>query len=142
MIKDLQLVNHLKLQPGDRVVIPKSQWQIIQHHALYLGYDDFGNHYMCENVFGDGVKLTRVEIFFRDVTNVTRIEKFVGTNFERKVVVQNALTKLGQPYSLINYNCESFVNDVLFKNSHSKQVVNIAGILGFAILISIIANKS
>lgn len=142
MVKDLQLINQLKLQPGDRVVVPKSKWQLIQHHALYLGYDDFGNHYMCENVNGVGVKLTRVNIFFEDVITITRIEKFNGTKPERKIVVQKALAKLGQPYNLINYNCESFVNDVLLRNPQSKQVGNIAGILVLAILIAVVINKS
>lgn len=142
MNRDLQLVNHLKLQPGDRVVVPKSHWQLIQHHALYLGYDDFGNHYMCENVNGVGVKLTSVSNFFLDVTKVTRIEKFNGTKPVRKVVVEKALSKLGQPYNLINYNCESFVNEVLYKSSYSNQVGNIAGFFALAILIAVIANKS
>lgn len=141
MNRDLQLVNHLKLQPGDRVVVPKSQWQLILHHALYLGYDDLGNHYMCENVIGNGVKLTKVNEFFNGVKEITRIEKFSGDNSNRKSVVQNALSKLGQPYNLINYNCESFVNDVLHRNSHSKQVANIAGLFALAILIGVIAGK-
>lgn len=138
MTRDLQLVNHFNLQPGDRVVVPKSQWQLVQHHALYLGYDNFGNHYMCENVIGVGVKLTRVENFFNGVSKITRIERYIGTNYDRKVIVQNALSKLGQPYSLINYNCESFVNHVLLKNVHSKQVRNVLGLLGLALLIGIV----
>lgn len=141
MNRDLQLVNHLKLEPGDRVVVPKSHWQLIQHHALYLGYDDFGQHYMCENVIGIGVKLTRVSDFFKGVAYVTRIEKFTGGSIERKAVVQNALSKLGQPYNLISYNCESYVNDALYRKSHSRQVANIAGVFALAILIAVFVGK-
>jgi hypothetical protein len=138
MKTDLQLVNKLNLQPGDRVVVPKSQWQLVQHHALYLGYDEFGNHYMCENVIGIGVRLVKVEDFFNGVIKITRIEKYVGNNYDRKIIVQNALAKLGQPYSLINYNCESFVNDILLRTAHSNQVGNLFGLLALAVVIGII----
>lgn len=144
MTRDLQFVKHFNLQPGDRIVVPKSQWQLVQHHALYLGYDDFGNHYMCENVIGVGVKLTRLEYFFNGVSTVTRIEKYTGNNYDRKRVVQNALSKLGQPYNLINYNCESFVNDALLNKAQSKQVDNgvALGVLaGLAILVAIVSAK-
>ncbi len=141
MNKDLQFVTHFKLQPGDRVVLPKSQWKLVQHHALYLGYDDFGNHYMCENVIGVGVILTRVNDFFKGVNTVTRIERYVGTNSNRKLVVTDALKKLGQPYNLINYNCESFVNHVLRKKAESKQVTNAFALVGLFLLIGILFTK-
>ncbi len=142
MNRDLQLVNHLQLQPGDRIVVPKSQLRLVQHHALYLGYDEFGQHYMCENVIGIGVKLTRVSDFFNGVREVNRIEKFFGTNSERKLLVQDALSKLGQPYNLINYNCESFVNHILVKRAQSKQVENAIGLLGLALLIGVVIKNS
>ena len=138
----LQLVNQLKLQPGDRVVVPKSNFKLVQHHALYLGYDDWGTHYMCENVIGEGVKLTTVSEFFNGVKEVTRIEKYTGNNYERKTIVQNALSKLGKPYNLINYNCESFVNDVLIKKPQSNQVANTFGLLAIVALIGLIAKNN
>lgn len=140
MTRDLQLVEHLNLQPGDRVVVPKSAWQLVQHHALYLGYDDFGNHYMSENVIGVGVKLTRVADFFHGVPEVTRIEPYRGSNYERRLVVERALAKLGQPYNLISYNCESFVNDALYHQPKSAQVANVAGALGLALLVGLLVS--
>jgi len=138
MNTSIQLVNKFNLQPGDRVVVPKSQWQFVQHHALYLGYDDFGNHYMCENVIGVGVRLVKVKEFFNGVNKVTRIEKYAGNNYDRKIVVQKALSKLGQPYNLINYNCESFVNDVLIMKAHSNQVMNAFGLLALILIIGVL----
>ena len=122
MNRELQILNQLGLVPADSVTIPKSSFGIVQHHALYLGYDEYNYHYMCENLIGVGVKLTRVEDFFKGVKHVTSIKKFTGDNFQRKQVVQRALTKLGQPYHFINYNCEHFVNDVLQNNSTKNQV--------------------
>lgn len=142
MEKEFQIVDYLNLKPGDRVVIPKSGVELIQHHALYLGYDSNGNHFMCENVIGEGVKLTRVCVFFNGTKRITRIEKFKGENNERKKVVQVALAKLGQPYNLINYNCESFVNEVLLRKPHSKQVQNAFGLLGLGLLIALIIKNN
>ena len=141
MNRELQLVKHFNLEPGDRVVIPKSLLGLVQHHALYLGYNNLGEHLICENVFGVGVKITRLEVFFQDVKSVTRLEKFQGNNFERRQIVQKALTKLGKPYSLINYNCESFCNDIQHNVIKSPQVS--AGLfIGFVGLMFALSNSS
>jgi len=122
MNRELQLIRRFDLEPGDRIVVPKSMFGIIQHHALYLGYNNLGQHLICEKIIGIGVKLTRVEDFFQDVSSVTRIEKFQGNNLERRKLVEKALSKLGKPYSLINYNCESFCNEVQHNVIKSAQV--------------------
>ncbi len=123
MNRELQLIRQFNLEPGDRIVVPKSLFCIIQHHALYLGYNDLGEHLICENMIGVGVRLIRVDDFFKDVISVTRIEKFQGKNFERRKLVEKALSKLGKPYSLINYNCESFCNDVQHNVIKSDQLL-------------------
>lgn len=122
MSRELQLIRRFNLESGDRVIVPKSLLGLVQHHALYLGYNEFGEHLMCENVIGNGVILTRVDSFFQDIKSVTRIEKFNGNNLQRKLIVQKALSRLGIPYSLINYNCESFCNDVQHNIIKSAQV--------------------
>jgi uncharacterized protein YycO len=141
MNTDLQFVKQFNLQPGDRIVVPKSAWQLVQHHVLYLGNDDYNNHYISENVIGVGVKLTRVTDFFQNSGTVTRIERFKGSAYERKAVVQRALAKLGKPYSLINYNCESYVNEAVYNKAKSPQVGNAVALLGLALLIGIVINS-
>lgn len=141
MTKEIQIVKKFKLSPGDRVVVPKSDFDLVQHHALYLGCDDYGNHYMCENVFGNGVKLTRVKDFFYGVEKLTRKEVYRGTHSQRKAVVQKALSKLGKPYSLIDYNCETFCNDVIY-NSPSSRQANIGLGLGALALLFLIFGSS
>lgn len=121
MKRELQIVQNLGLNSGDRVITPKSSWNLVQHHALYLGCDDWGNHFMCENIINEGVRLTRVHEFFNGVEKVTRIEKFTGNQISRKSTVQKALARLGKPYNLINYNCESFCNEVVHGKSFSEQ---------------------
>lgn len=142
MSRELQLIRQFNLEPGDRIIIPKSLLGLVQHHALYLGYNNLGQHLICENVFGVGVKLTRVEDFLQDAKNVTRIEKFHGNNFERKQIVQKALIRLGRPYSLINYNCESFCNDVQHNVIKSPQV-SVGLFVGFlGIMIALLGMQS
>lgn len=113
---------NLNLKPGDRIVVPKSGLRLIQHHAIYLGQNHKGQHLIAENKIGMGVRVVTAEEFFRDVIEITGIERFTGSNSERKKTVQKALSKLGLPYNLINYNCQHFVNDVLQNRVESEQV--------------------
>ena len=97
---------NLNLEPADRIIVPKSLFGLIQHHAIYLGQNDQGIDLIAENKIGFGVRIITAKAFFKEVTTVTRIIKFKGNNYKRRIAVQNALLKAGQPYYLINYNCE------------------------------------
>lgn len=77
---------------------------------------------VAENKIGFGVRLITADVFFKDVTEVTRIEKFNGTNYQRKIAVQKALNKLGQSYHLIDYNCQHFANEIQYNHIKSDQV--------------------
>lgn len=134
----------LNLKPADRIVVPKSDLRIVQHHAIYLGQNHQGQDLIAENVVGVGVRLITVEEFFNGVIEIAQIERFRGGNYERKLAVQKALNKLGQPYHLINYNCQHFANDVQFNKVESKQVSNVISglkiILGILLFIVIVRN--
>ncbi|HTF02636.1 MAG TPA: lecithin retinol acyltransferase family protein [Bacteroidia bacterium] len=139
MYTENDLVNHYNLKPADRVVVPKSGFQIVQHHALYLGYDEYGQHWIAENKIGIGVTVTRAKDFFRVNPNVTRVEPFSGSGDERKAAVQRALRLHGRPYNLINYNCEHFVNHALKGNAHSAQVANGLGLMAFFLVLGMLS---
>ncbi len=115
---------NLNLKPGDRIVVPKSGLRIVQHHALYLGRNYQGLDLIAENKIGFGVRLVTVGEFLKDVIEITRIERFKGTNYERKQAVQKALQKTGQPYHLINYNCQHFANEIQYGKVESDQATN------------------
>lgn len=122
------------LKPGDEIIVPKSSFNIVKHHALYLGFDVYGTDWIIENNFNEGVRLLTAEQFFFINPKVNNIHKFTGSNDLRKKTVQNALLKIGTPYNLINYNCEHFTNDVLTGKVESRQVgVALAGL--FALLL-------
>lgn len=115
-------INEFGLVPGDRIVVPKSGFRIVQHHAIYLGQDKHGQHVIAENKIGFGVRVVTAEQFFNDVFEVTRIEKFRRSNYERRMAVQKALQKIGKPYLLMDYNCQHFANEVQHNSVQSEQV--------------------
>lgn len=47
---------YYNLKPCDEIIVPKSGFNIIQHHALYLGFDDNETDWIIENVYGIGVR--------------------------------------------------------------------------------------
>jgi len=110
------------LKPGDSVTVPKSAFNMVQHYAVYLGYDYEGTHWMIENVAGRGVVLTRAVDFFTANPSVNKVVPFGGTNEERRLIVQKALYSVGQPYNLINYNCEHFATGLQTGKARSRQV--------------------
>jgi len=62
------------------------------------------------------------EQFFRENPEVTRVKRFQGNNYERKLAIERALKLLGKPYNLINFNCEHFANYVQSGNVKSDQL--------------------
>ncbi|MDX2001492.1 MAG: lecithin retinol acyltransferase family protein [Chitinophagales bacterium] len=120
------------LEPGDRIIEPKSGWNIIQHHSIYLGQDQYGHDLITENNAGYGVRIVTANEYFKTVSRINKIEKFKGSNLDRKAMVQNVLRSVGRPYDLISYNCEHFANEILTGHSTSTQV---QGVLGIGILL-------
>lgn len=133
-----QTLQRYNILPGDRIIGPKSNFRIIQHHSIYLGQDFNGIDWIIENKDGHGVRLVTANQHFQQVLEITRIERFVGTGEQRKAAVQRALTAIGKPYNLINYNCEHFANWVQHGVSHSSQVKIGAGIFFLLLLIFLI----
>ena len=115
----------LDLAPGDRIIIPKSEFRIVQHHGIYLGKNNSGVDLVAENKIGYGVRMVSLTAFFGNVREVARIDKFKGNNYERRKLVERIVSKLGHRYDLINYNCQHFANDMLNNEIKSEQVDNL-----------------
>lgn len=135
--KFTNLLNRLAV--GDRIVVPKSGIRLIQHHAIYLGFNK-GEHWFIENKEIIGVRVVTATVFFNGVNRVTRVEQFTPSfDYGREQLLAFALTKVGTKYHLINYNCESFANEIQGKEVTSKQANNgiatTASIFVFFILI-------
>lgn len=137
-----QLIHSNHLQPGDTVVVPKSDMRLIQHFAIYLGQDEYGEHWFSDNMPGTGVRVISAADFFRGVIAITRVERFNGTEYERQQLVQRALARQGRSYSLLGYNCESYVNDVRGRGASSNQVGNGVAMALIGLFIGIAALSS
>jgi hypothetical protein len=133
----------ISLKIGDRIVVPKSSIQWIQHHAIFLGYEN-GQYWFIENKEGIGVRVVSADIFFTGVSHITRIVPFnprYGYGCEE--LLEYALSKRGKGYHLTNYNCEHLANDIqnhVVKSSQATTGVAI-GIFSLALLIGAIAKS-
>jgi len=134
-------VKKLGLTPGDEIVVPKSNWNLIQHHAIYIGFDYHGRHWIIDNNVTEGVRLIQVDTFFSQATKINAINRFQGTNTERKALVKKALASLGHPYSLIDFNCQHFTSELLTGRRQSYQVQNIAAVAIIVVLIGLLTSK-
>ena len=115
-------IENLDLQPADRVVIPKSDFRIVQHHGIYLGINGNGTHLFAENDFEKGVRIVSASDFFNGICKISRIEKFLGNNLQRHSSLQRAIALQGKTYNLIEFNCEHYSNLVQHNVSESPQL--------------------
>lgn len=122
------------LQPADRLIEPIFQTGLSQHHAIYLGVDSQGTEWVVENYKFVGVRLISAETFFRNKRQIT-VNRFDGSHIDRFNAVKRALSLLGKPYDLINYNCEHYASYVQNGKAESKQV-NVATLILAALFIS------
>ena len=105
---------------GDVILAKKRKGlgRILNHYIVYVGNNTFvGN-------LSDGVK----ELHYNELMNLlqdyepTGIRRFSGSYFQRNQAINRAYSKLGEKYSLINFNCEHFANWVQFGKIESSQV--------------------
>jgi hypothetical protein len=143
-IKQFITGNHLR--PGDAVELICPVAGFPKHYTVYMGTKN-GNPEFIANMM-EGVKLVRDQelLGFLVKYQVTNIERFAGSEVERRKVVRKALSRLGEKaYSFVCNNCEHFKNWVLYGESKSHQVEKIAGSIALAggglLIAGIIADK-
>lgn len=117
-------INTLNLKPADRVIIPKSGLGLIQHHGIYLGLDSRMRAVFAENNIVKGVQIVTSDDFFRNVSSVTGVKRFIGNEIQRYNAVNFALSLRGKEYDLLNFNCEHYSNLIQHGFSKSEQVEN------------------
>ena len=125
MIKKLQL--NSQLYPADVIVAKKRNGlgRILNHYVVYVGNETFiGN-------LQDGVKVlseSELSDLLVDYEPV-RIKPFEDTDFQRNQAINRAYQRLGQKYSLLNFNCEHFANWVQKGKENSVQVSILLSVL-------------
>jgi hypothetical protein len=129
-----KLYNFSGLSPGDVIVAKKRTGigRILDHYIVYVGDNRFIGNLI------DGVKELHHYQLMRLLQDYEPIgvRPFNGTIFQRQLAINRAYSKLGNRYSLLNFNCEHFANWVQFGKAESSQVTT-----GFLILAGAIALK-
>lgn len=125
------------LQPADRLVIPKSGLNLVQHHAIYLGKDINSNRMYIENAIVRGVQVVNEAYLFRGGYEITRVERFTGIQQQRNAAVQLAMQLIDKPYNLLNFNCEHYANTVQHRKSYNNQVSLGPGLGLFALVLAL-----
>lgn len=121
-MNQIYLANYYQLQVGDRLVREKGIFS--KHHGIYAGFHN-GEPLVAENQIRRGVQYVSLSTFLLDNSaNLTRIEKFRGTEYARINVIPRINSLIGKQYDLINFNCEHFVEEVYTGVPSSKQVTN------------------
>ena len=123
------------IKPGDKIIVPKSNFEIIEHDAIYLGKTKRGVDMIAENKIGHCVRFITATEFSKDILEIIRIERFIGTNAQRMGIVKRCLVKKGLPYDLILYNCQHFAEDLQYCYPESRQVKNVQEIVGITAIL-------
>lgn len=129
-IRNFILANDI--QPGDAIKAKKVGWEILDHYAVYVGQDGYGEHYFMANSMTHGVRYydeTETEQLLREFFP-KQIKRFIGDDSERQAAINRAVNEEGKKYNLLGYNCEHFCNLVQSGKKYSKQVNNVG--LGLA----------
>jgi uncharacterized protein YycO len=114
-------IQQYSIQLGDKVSRLKRGVPFVRHYAVYLGENHYGQHIFAENNAQNGVQVVLADEFFKDAISI-KVESTSKTWEQRNKAVMFAKQRIGQQYSLLNYNCEHFANEVTTGTSVSKQV--------------------
>jgi hypothetical protein len=128
----LSLIQQNSLKPADSIVLKKKFLGMADHFAIFLGYDYNKDPYIVAN-YKNGVQRVHkreLDVFLQKL-EPTRIERFVGSDEERKEAVNRAVKRIGEmAYDYFANNCESFKNYVQKGINYSAQAENFNEISG------------
>ena len=122
-------IQQYNIEPMDVVVIRRTKGAIVDHYAIFLGYDlNNGEPVFIANYPSPSSSKTVQLISWEDMLyygsqmDLSRVRSFEGTEEERQVALGRAWNMIGQKkYSLIFNNCEHLANYVQYGNAYSQQ---------------------
>lgn len=129
------------LKIGDRLVRTKGGL-FTKHHAIYAGFHN-RQHIIAENQTGKGVQYITLKQFLSE-GKLERIDYLNNNLINQNNIIQDINQKIGTNYSLIEYNCEHFANEIITGKAKSSQVQKaiIIGIgLGFFSMYKLLRKK-
>lgn len=114
-----------RLNIGDKLIRTKGGI-FTKHHALYAGFWN-NEHIVAENQMEVGVQYISLNQFMNE-GKLDRIEYNSYDENSQTVIIDRINNKIGTNYSLLKYNCEHFVNEILTGVSKSKQIKTGVGV--------------
>lgn len=131
-------IDYQKLKIGDRLVRTKGG-VFTKHHVLYAGFWN-EQHLVAENQINIGVRYISLDQFLSEgILNRIEYNNFDETSQIK--IIDRINKKIGTKYSLLKYNCEHFVNEILTGIKESKQINN-SIILGIGVTLCLLAFKN
>lgn len=129
------------LKQADAIILRKKLLGMVDHYAIFLGYRDSAPVFVAN--YRDGVK----EVSVKELSSILhtyqpeKIDRFPGTEVERSIAVNRALSRIGErAYSYITNNCEHFKNWVHHGENRSEQVKNAGNVsIGLAAAAGVLA---
>lgn len=123
------------LQTGDLIYIKSDTYPLLNHVGIYLRID--GKGHICDNSpanrnhLGGSIDMSDFNYWIKNREFV----KSVRTGIDRDTI-RSAYNKYYTfKYDPVNFNCEHFVNEVVKKESYSKQLNNWLNVLMSAVTI-------
>ncbi|MCB0699306.1 MAG: lecithin retinol acyltransferase family protein [Chitinophagales bacterium] len=126
------LASKYNLRPGDSLITPITLTGISKHYVVYVG-----NGMYMENHHIQGVQYVSEYQLMKRNKPIIKINRFTGSDIQRRHAINRAHSLLGNPYDLITFNCEHFANAVQSGFVRSKQVdttIGIVSIIGLILL--------
>ena len=116
----LAFIKENGLRTGDRLIVEKGR--LVHHHAIVIRRAGL-IPMVAENQPGLGVQYITLEQFLaRSGTAKIWMQKFMGTEADRKNVIPRIDALVGRSYNLVNFNCEHFANLIQIGVPVSRQV--------------------
>ncbi len=112
----------MNLQPGDVVIVPKSNLKIVRHYMIFEGVNHFGQECYLENNNYYGVRRITGETFTQENPTYFEVRRFVGNENQRYWAIHRAQSLIGRSYNLLTFNCEHYANHVQYNKDISPQV--------------------
>lgn len=114
------------LYPADAIVVKKLPLKLLDHYILYLGMYQYKHVFMANTLTGVRIFTYQQLVVALQTFQPEKIQKFVGTEQDRRLAVERALMRKDEnSYHLILNNCEHYKNWVHNGAHESEQVENI-----------------
>lgn len=120
------------LYQGDSIITPYKPFFGLSHHAIFAETCSQGINWAIHNIPGKGVCWIKLDDLLAN--GYERIERFVGSEFERAEVIKRAKSMLGKPYSLLKFNCEHLAQYAQTKICESEQVNSAKRIVKYGLI--------